>query len=285
MTIDQVSAIERQIELRASPERVWRALTEPEEIRGWFGQSAELDLRPGGSGRIDWDEHGSFFIRVEAVEPTTYLAWRWAREPGVPVEDGPSTLVEFRLDPRPDGGTLLALRESGFERASDRETNVEGWTSELNELVTFLDGDPWRAGIQRRIVLRADPDTVWRAFADMASWGAWWGPIEGFEPRVGSEGWFVWPAEGGRFAGRIETFEPANRRFAWRWATVPETALEAASSTLLTEWSIEPGEDGGSILSLRETGFDGRRNWDLNRNGWETDMFPAIRRHLGEGST
>lgn len=53
-------------------------------------------------------------------------------------------------------------------------------------------------------------------------------------------------------------------------------------NTILSDWSIEPREDGGSILRLRETGFEARRDWDLDRNGWEDDVFPAIRRHLDE---
>jgi uncharacterized protein YndB with AHSA1/START domain len=41
-------AIERTLRLRASPARVWRALTEPEELNHWFGQRCEIDLRPTG---------------------------------------------------------------------------------------------------------------------------------------------------------------------------------------------------------------------------------------------
>ena len=198
------------------------------------------------------------------------------------IDAGPSTLVEFRLSPGSSGGTVLIVTESGFERPADRAMNVEGWTSELDELTEFLDGEPWRRGIERRIDLHAAPDMVWRAFAVIAEWAAWWGPLEGFEPRAGSEGWFLWAKEGGRFAGRIETFDPIERRIAWRWSTLPDVPLEGAANTILSAWSIEPREDGGSILRLRETGFDARRDWDLNRNGWEDDVFPAIRRHLGE---
>lgn len=43
-----VPAIERSIELQASPERVWRALSEAGELAGWFSQRCEIDLRPGG---------------------------------------------------------------------------------------------------------------------------------------------------------------------------------------------------------------------------------------------
>ncbi len=132
------NSIERTLELNASPERVWRALTEPEELAAWFGDSAELELRPGGGGGFGWETHGRFAVRVEVVEPPRRLAWRWARTPDRPLEDGPSTLVEWELVPREDGGTTLKLRESGFVSDEHREENVQGWTSELAELEALL---------------------------------------------------------------------------------------------------------------------------------------------------
>jgi uncharacterized protein YndB with AHSA1/START domain len=40
------------------PARVWRALTEPALIQQWLGEMkrCEMDLRPGGSFRYEWDE-------------------------------------------------------------------------------------------------------------------------------------------------------------------------------------------------------------------------------------
>jgi uncharacterized protein YndB with AHSA1/START domain len=132
-------AIERSLELSAPPERVWRAISEPEELARWFPQRAEWDLRPGGEGSFFWEGHGSFPVRVEAVDPPRYLAWRWGRE----AEEDPgtaesATLVEWWLDARRDGGTTLRLRESGFRFDTHRTGNEEGWTEELGELVEML---------------------------------------------------------------------------------------------------------------------------------------------------
>jgi hypothetical protein len=67
------------------------------------------------------------------------------------------------------------------------------------------------------------------------------------------------------------------RRFAWRWVTTPDTPEAGAAQTLLTEWRVEAGADGGSVVHLHETGFDGRHDWDVNRIGWSDDLFPRIR--------
>ena len=138
MTTD---AIERTLELRASPERVWRALTDPVELGRWFGNEAQLDLRPGGEGWFGWERHGKFAARVEEADAPNRLSWRWARDRDTPVDSGASTLVEWRLERRPDGGTRLHLRESGFERAEDRAENEEGWTEELAELEAVLESE------------------------------------------------------------------------------------------------------------------------------------------------
>ena len=42
MTTRTTAAIERHLELRAAPDRVWRALTDPKEIARWFSQHASI---------------------------------------------------------------------------------------------------------------------------------------------------------------------------------------------------------------------------------------------------
>ena len=44
--------IERTLELAHPVERVWDALTSAEGLGGWFGTSAEVDLRPGGEAVV-----------------------------------------------------------------------------------------------------------------------------------------------------------------------------------------------------------------------------------------
>jgi len=135
---ETIDAIERTLELRAAPERVWRALTEAEEIARWFGDTAELEARAGAEGWFGWQKHGRAAVRIERYEPPRRLAWRWARETDTSLDESPSTLVEWELMPRDQGGTTLKLRESGFERPEDRQDNVGGWKHELGELLAYL---------------------------------------------------------------------------------------------------------------------------------------------------
>ncbi len=136
--------IEREIIIDAPVSRVWDALTVPELISSWFGDHAEIDLRPGGAASFTWNDFGSFLITVERVEPQSIFAYRWAREANQQPTAGNSTLVEFTLTPEGDG-TRLRVVETGFaslalpeeEQTRNWEMNTQGWREELDELREF----------------------------------------------------------------------------------------------------------------------------------------------------
>jgi len=130
--------IERTLELDQPVADVWRALTDPTELSGWFGDNTELNPQVGGDGWFEWDKHGRYAMRVEAFEPPRRFAWRWVHQPATPVDQAPSTLVEWTLTPRADGGTTLHLRESGFLTEKHHQQNTQGWEEELAELVAHL---------------------------------------------------------------------------------------------------------------------------------------------------
>jgi uncharacterized protein YndB with AHSA1/START domain len=77
------------------------------------------------------------------VDPPHRFAFRWGIE-GLPEDDAPQTLVDFTLEPVPDG-TRLRLVESGFAQAADdvarsaHKANSQGWDTELVDLETYLD--------------------------------------------------------------------------------------------------------------------------------------------------
>ena len=137
--------IEREIVIDAPPERVWAVVTEPEHVGRWFGDSAEIDLRPGGEATLTWDEHGSVRARIEKVEPPHLFSFRWARPVGAEPREGNSTLVEFHLTAEGES-TRLHVVESGFEeldrpeeeKAKYAEENTQGWKLELEDLREYV---------------------------------------------------------------------------------------------------------------------------------------------------
>jgi len=141
MSIQVPDRIDHEVLVEAPPERVWSIVTEPAHVGAWFGDSAEIDLRPGGEITLRWKEHGSFLGRVEQVEPPRLFSFRWARPAGVAPEEGNATLVEFTLTPEGES-TRLRVVESGFrelalpeqEQADYAAGNRKGWAQELGEL-------------------------------------------------------------------------------------------------------------------------------------------------------
>jgi uncharacterized protein YndB with AHSA1/START domain len=137
--------IERTTILKATPARVWRALTDASEFGTWFRAALDGPFVPGAwvRGRMTMPgyEHFTFDAFVVAMEPERYFAFRWPYvEPGAPAGvEPPTTLVEFRLEPVPTG-TRLTVTESGFEalpearRAAAIRDNTEGWTIQLENV-------------------------------------------------------------------------------------------------------------------------------------------------------
>jgi uncharacterized protein YndB with AHSA1/START domain len=135
--------IERTIEIAHPPAKVWAALTTAEGLSAWFGKEAGIDLRPGGSAWMKWDNGHTADMRVERVEEPAVLGFTWHIY-GLPEGDPRRTYVEFTLEPA-GAGTRLTMVESGFAQLSEDayrtayDGNTRGWASELGELADYLD--------------------------------------------------------------------------------------------------------------------------------------------------
>lgn len=163
--------IEKKVLLKANVSRVWRALSDAEEFGKWFGFSLEGPFIEGKTmkgtfqGTIDEAaliEHqrnagvtptrvklpgpGFTFCTVERIEPERYFSFRWIPygiDEDADLENEPTTLVEFRLEPAPEG-TRLVITESGFDRvpAHRRERafkmNAGGWEAQAANLERYL---------------------------------------------------------------------------------------------------------------------------------------------------
>jgi uncharacterized protein YndB with AHSA1/START domain len=135
--------IERVVEIAKPPAAVWTALTTAEGLAAWFGDRATVDLRPGGSIHMTWDQSDDVAdMRIERIEEPSVFGFTW-HVYGLPEDDPRRTYVEFTLEPA-GTGTRLSVVESGFAQLSPEDHdkayggNVGGWSSELDELVAYL---------------------------------------------------------------------------------------------------------------------------------------------------
>lgn len=133
--------------IKASPAKVWAAITQPEQMILWWGPdagptlSAEADVRPGGRFSVvfrllNGQEHNPTGLYQEVV-PEKKLVFTWDL-PGAPE---PKSLVTFRLEPR-DGGTELTLIHEHLPDEDARQSHETGWSGLLDKLPMFLGDAP-----------------------------------------------------------------------------------------------------------------------------------------------
>lgn len=145
--------IEKQIQLKASVSRVWRALTDYREFGTWFRVSLSEPFEPGKEavGRITHPdyEHVTWRAVVQRMEPERLFSFTWhpyAVDADADYSAEPQTLIEFRLEPV-DDGTLLTLTESGFDgipanrRSGAWRMNDDGWTQQMENIRLHVEED------------------------------------------------------------------------------------------------------------------------------------------------
>ena len=136
-TPSQTEALSFEFDLRHPPEKVWRALTDPELLEEWLLPAIGFELKPGAEFRLKapqaypgWD--GTVDCRMLEIEAQRKLSYTWA----VPFLD---TVVTFRLMPTASG-TRLSLVQSGFR--PDQKKNFGGarygWKMMGGKLVDLL---------------------------------------------------------------------------------------------------------------------------------------------------
>jgi uncharacterized protein YndB with AHSA1/START domain len=133
-TSADATRIEREVHIAARPETVFDFFIDPARIVRWMGRTAELDPRPGGAFRIDYN--GKDIVRgafLELDRPRRVVfSWGWEM-PDDPVPPGASTVVVTLTEV--DGGTLVRLVHSGLP-ADAIDGHAVGWDQFLPALAT-----------------------------------------------------------------------------------------------------------------------------------------------------
>jgi uncharacterized protein YndB with AHSA1/START domain len=119
----QTESISFDFDLRHSPEKIWRALTDPALLAEWLLPviDRELELEPGAGFTFQtqpypgWD--GTVKCRFVEIEPQRTLSYTWV------VGDMLDLVVTFTLTPTASG-TRLSLVQSGFK--PDQKKNFGG---------------------------------------------------------------------------------------------------------------------------------------------------------------
>jgi uncharacterized protein YndB with AHSA1/START domain len=125
-----------------APSVVWRAITDPEQIRQWNLTTAVVEGRP--DGKVDFVVGDSWVHatgRILTWDPPRVYEHEWNVRGGESrFQSEEHTVVRWELSPR-DGGTLLVLTHSGLTRKA-AEVFRHGLPGFLDRLGALLDHRP-----------------------------------------------------------------------------------------------------------------------------------------------
>jgi uncharacterized protein YndB with AHSA1/START domain len=140
MTTETAASLRLSRTIAASPEEVFRAWTDPAEMKEWYCpeggtvDAAEVDLAVGGRFRVAMrmpdGVHVAYGVYRE-IEPPRKLVFTWQWESDE--SRGGETLVTLEFKER-DGSTELVLTHERFATAESRDGHEQGWASALNKL-------------------------------------------------------------------------------------------------------------------------------------------------------
>jgi len=130
----------------AARERVFRAWTDAEEFRKWWGPpgystpSADIDLRAGGRYRIAMKSPGGEVLHLTGVfrevRPPDKLVYTWNWE-GTRGEHMGETLVTVEFLDR-GRSTEIVVTHEGFPNDERRDGHQQGWLGCLDRLADAL---------------------------------------------------------------------------------------------------------------------------------------------------
>jgi uncharacterized protein YndB with AHSA1/START domain len=146
-TVDGRPAVRFERRLAHPVDRVWRAVTDPDELAHWFPSRVDVDLRPGGAMHFTFEQEGvpDADGRVVELDPPRRFAFTWGDE-----------LLRIELEAADgDEGCLLRFTHV-LSRDDQAARDAAGWHVCLDRLRRRLAGDDTTAPT-------SEPTAEWRA--------------------------------------------------------------------------------------------------------------------------
>jgi uncharacterized protein YndB with AHSA1/START domain len=120
---------------------VWRAVTDPTEMRTWFPTRIVIDeWKIGAALTHHFDGHDIDPLPGTVLEwdPPRHVSFTWGTD-----------TIGFELTPAPDGGTVFVLTEELSANIAAR--NAAGWEMCLDRLEGVGQSDPWQPRFDRYV--------------------------------------------------------------------------------------------------------------------------------------
>ncbi|MEO8069430.1 MAG: SRPBCC domain-containing protein [Flavobacteriales bacterium] len=143
-TTATIPALEKSIVIDAPPARVWKALTDPAEIKVYlFGTNTISDWKKGSALRFvgEWEgksyEDKGTILQLDVDRCFQYSYW--SAFSGLP--DVPENYMVVTNTLEPQGtGTLLKVRQDAFANPTQREQSDHNWDGVLKAIKKLVEG-------------------------------------------------------------------------------------------------------------------------------------------------
>ena len=145
---EETIEIKKSIVVHASPEVVFKAITDPNELTNWFPDHAILEPKVGGKMKLSFYKEKSekrtgcttdAFPEgtIKEFIPNKKLSYTWQHKD---VPEFPETVVTWELEDIGANKTRVELIHSGFTGKEERKSFKEhdqGWTYFLDRLEKY----------------------------------------------------------------------------------------------------------------------------------------------------
>lgn len=269
--------------LKAPVEKVWKAITDKNDMKNWYFNLAEFIPEVGFEfqfmgGPPDGQQylHLCKITEVVAGRKLAY-SWRYDGYEGI-------SFVSFELYPEGQQ-TRLVLTHAGLETfpASNPDLAAknfaEGWTSIIQKsLPGYLEKN-----YQRSVALEVSPETIFDSLANSIS--QWWTrAFEGSSHALSDV--FSVQFDNTRKTFQVEEIVPY-QKIVWRCT---KAHIDSAALTNKAEWEgtriiweITPAANGATLTLLHEGLTPGFECYDICEKGWDYFLFESLVPYLNEG--
>ena len=296
------STVERSIWIAASPEHVWQAVTEPDQLAQWFLPSAlgaQMKRNPDGTLLVSLGPMDVEVAVLEDIDPPRRVTSR-----SLPDRQVAATyqLVEE------NGGTRVTVTLTGLDllsaeaRRQRLDPSGAAWEKVLENLKAFVGGqeiphpegwvaalfgyrleDAGKPSVERSIWLAAPRERVWQAISDPQEIQQWFSPGTPWRltaPEVGGKLSVVDAETGADTSVQvIEKLDPPHQ-------LVTRVDPESSETAYVTTWTLTD-EGSGTRLTLTYAGYEADvadvRHGNMEQNAFGFGMLLENLRAYLEG--
>ena len=126
-----------QIQVQASPDKVYEALTAQAGLRGWWTADSVAEPTVGSVAEFGFYNRANLFqLRIDELQPGQHVAWTCLGRP----EEWKGTRVVWELAPK-DGGADVRFTQSGWRSTEGGFALVNStWGALMFRLKDYLEG-------------------------------------------------------------------------------------------------------------------------------------------------